>query len=76
LTQAGITMVNCEIGFGVRVLIDEGLRLEGIQEQYDLVIMKTTQNEAFIALLQDILQTESFRNELEALGGNGRIFNI
>ena len=30
LTQPGITMVNREKGSGVRVLIDENLRLEGI----------------------------------------------
>ncbi|MEK5036673.1 helix-turn-helix transcriptional regulator [Sporosarcina sp. FSL K6-3457] len=40
-----------------------------IQEHYDLVIMKTPQNTALIELLQNIVQSESFQNELEAIGG-------
>ncbi len=40
-----------------------------IKEHYDLVIMKTPQNEEFIKLLQGILQSDSFQKELEAIGG-------
>lgn len=117
LTKPGIRMVNREKGSGVRVLIDENLRLAGIasrdikgyaieesshigvaskvvsgqadvgvgiektarlvdvdfipiiQEQYDIVVMKTPRNEAIIQLLQDILQSEAFQKEVEAIGG-------
>ncbi|WP_203247905.1 substrate-binding domain-containing protein [Sporosarcina beigongshangi] len=40
-----------------------------IQEHYDLVIMKAAQNTEFIELLQSIVQSESFKNELAAIGG-------
>ncbi|WP_342507034.1 helix-turn-helix transcriptional regulator [Sporosarcina sp. FSL K6-2383] len=40
-----------------------------IQEHYDLVIMKTPKNAEFIEQLQSIVQSESFQNELEAIGG-------
>lgn len=117
LTRPGITMVNREKGAGVRVLIDENLRLAGIspsdikgydteesnhigvaskvisgqadvgvgiektarlvgvdfipiiQEDYDLVIRKTSQNAMFIETLQNILRSADLRNELEAIGG-------
>lgn len=40
-----------------------------MKEQYDLVIMKTPENTAFIELLQGIVQSDSFQSELEAIGG-------
>ncbi len=117
LARPDIQMVNREKGSGVRVLIDENLRLAGIspstikgydmeesnhigvatkvlsgqadvgigiektarlvgvdfipiiQESYDLVIRKTSENSALIAILQNVLQSDALRNELEAIGG-------
>ena len=40
-----------------------------IQEQYDLVIMKTPDNTAFIELLQSIVQSDAFQSEIGAIGG-------
>ncbi|MFJ7935142.1 substrate-binding domain-containing protein [Sporosarcina sp. NPDC096371] len=40
-----------------------------MKEHYDLVIMKTPENTAFIELLQSIVQSDSFQSELEAIGG-------
>ena len=117
LTKPGITMVNREKGSGVRVLIDEKFRIEGIspqhvlgyevevlnhigvaskvasekadvgigtektahlvdvdfipliQEQYDLVILKTPQNEGLINLITHILHSDSFQKEIQSIGG-------
>jgi len=110
-------MVNREKGSGVRVLIDEKFRIEGIspqhvfgyevevlnhigvaskvaseeadvgigtektahlvdvdfipliQEQYDLVILKTPQNEGLINLITHILHSDSFQKEIQSIGG-------
>ncbi|WP_318616114.1 helix-turn-helix transcriptional regulator [Sporosarcina sp. YIM B06819] len=40
-----------------------------MKEHYDLVIMKTAQNAEFIELLQDIVHSDAFQNELGAIGG-------
>ncbi|HJF31637.1 MAG TPA: helix-turn-helix transcriptional regulator [Sporosarcina psychrophila] len=117
LTKPGITMINREKGSGVRVLIDEKFRVEGIspyrvngyeseelnhigvaskvaggdadvgigiekaarlvdvdfipliEERYDLVILKTEQNEGLIDLLTRILQSDSFQKEIKSIGG-------
>lgn len=117
LKNPDITMVNRETGSGVRVLVDEMLRKEGIsprsingydqiesnhigvagkvksrqadvgvgiektarlvgvdfipiiQEQYDLVLLKTPQNKGFVERLREILQSSAFTKELDAIGG-------
>ena len=40
-----------------------------IQEHYDLVIMKSPDNTAFIELLQNIVQSDAFQSEIGAIGG-------
>ena len=40
-----------------------------IKEHYDLVIMKSPDNTAFIELLQSIVQSDAFQNEIGAIGG-------
>lgn len=40
-----------------------------MKEHYDLVIMKSPENTTFIELLQGIVQSDSFQNELGAIGG-------
>lgn len=40
-----------------------------IQEHYDLVIMKSPDNTAFIELLQGIVQSDAFQSEIGAIGG-------
>ncbi|MBN6189048.1 helix-turn-helix transcriptional regulator [Aneurinibacillus sp. BA2021] len=117
LTRPDVRFVNREKGAGVRVLLDEQLRLHGIQphavtgytheeanhlgvagavargeadaglgsekiaaimhvdfiplieEQYDLVLLKSPENEPLRRLLLDILHSSSFRDELAAIGG-------
>lgn len=40
-----------------------------VKEQYDLVLMKSPENTAFIELLQDIVQSDAFQSEISAIGG-------
>lgn len=40
-----------------------------IKEHYDLVIMKSPDNTAFIELLQSIVQSDAFQSEIGAIGG-------
>lgn len=40
-----------------------------IEEQYDLVLLKSPENEPLRRLLLDILHSSSFRDELAAIGG-------
>lgn len=40
-----------------------------VKERYDLVILKKAENEKLIALVLDILRSESFQKELGAIGG-------
>jgi len=40
-----------------------------VRERYDLVILKKQENEQLIALVLDLLRSELFRKELEAIGG-------
>ena len=40
-----------------------------MKEQYDLVILKNKENEELIEVVKDILQSEEFHNELNAIGG-------
>ncbi|WP_312108838.1 helix-turn-helix transcriptional regulator [Brevibacillus reuszeri] len=40
-----------------------------IRESYDLVIMKTKENESLIRYIVEVLQSASFQKELEAIGG-------
>ncbi len=117
LSRPDIRMVNREKGSGVRVLVDEKLRMEGIsaqqvsgyaveetnhigvaskvangeadvgigmekaahivgvdfipliKERYDLVILKTPQNDELIDRLREIVQSDAFQKELKAVGG-------
>lgn len=113
-----ITMINREPGAGARILLDEQLRLHGIdkskvngyanevtshidvastvasgqadvgigtwhaanmanidfvpmiEEYYDLVILKTKENEELIRTVLSVIQTTDFQNALQALGYN------
>ena len=117
LSQSSIRFVNREKGSGIRVLVDEQLRIQKLnkerisgyeweesnhlgvatqvangkadvgvgsekfsqivnvdfipimKEQYDLVILKNKENEELIEVVKDILQSEEFHNELNAIGG-------
>ena len=117
LSTPGLRLVNREKGSGARVLLDEQLRLAGIEraairgyddeelnhmavatriasgqadvgvgiektarlidvdfiplidEQYDLVLKKTTDNEPLRSLLIETLNSDSFRGKLAAIGG-------
>ena len=117
LQRLGIRLVNREIGSGARVLLDEQLRLAGIngssisgyedeelnhmavaarvasgqadagvgiektarlidvdfvpliQEQYDLVLIKTKENEKLRELIINTLNSISFKEKLTAIGG-------
>ncbi|MFD0769445.1 substrate-binding domain-containing protein [Bacillus sp. CGMCC 1.60114] len=117
LCDASIQFVNRERGSGIRVLVDEQLRINGIskksivgydweesnhigvasqvangkadvgigaekvarivnvdfvpliQERYDLVILKTEENNALIETVKEVLQSSELQNELRAIGG-------
>ena len=117
LQRLGMRLVNREIGSGARVLLDEQLRLAGIngssisgyedeelnhmavaarvasgqadagvgiektarlidvdfvpliQEQYDLVLIKTKENEKLRELIINTLNSTSFKEKLKAIGG-------
>lgn len=117
LGRSDVVIVNREKGAGVRVLLDEQLRLHGLspsairgyereetshlsvasavaagladvgigtekvarmagvefiplmKEQYDVVMLRTRENEPLIAAVLNVLRSDSFRTELEALGG-------
>ncbi|BBW95329.1 substrate-binding domain-containing protein [Geobacillus icigianus] len=40
-----------------------------VNEQYDVVMLRTAENEPLIAAVLNVLRSDSFRTELEALGG-------
>ncbi|MGN7403385.1 substrate-binding domain-containing protein [Cytobacillus praedii] len=40
-----------------------------VNERYDLVLLKTIKNEGLIKKIQEILRSEDFQSDLEALGG-------
>lgn len=116
LTQPGLRLINREKGSGARVLLDEQLRMHGIQpqqlvgysdersnhlavatkvasgeadvgigiekaasmvdlvdfiplmnERYDLVMMKNTDNIGWIGSIMDILQSDEYKRELRAI---------
>ncbi|MCU5354714.1 MULTISPECIES: substrate-binding domain-containing protein [Bacillus cereus group] len=117
ISGSTIKFVNREKGSGIRVLVDEQLRIRKLnkadisgyeweesnhlgvatqvangkadvgvgsekfsqivnvdfipimKEQYDLVILKNKENEELIEVVKDILQSEEFHNELNAIGG-------
>ncbi|RKD25019.1 hypothetical protein BEP19_04105 [Ammoniphilus oxalaticus] len=117
LTKANARIVNREKGSGVRILLDEKLRIEGIspdrikgydmeetnhvgvatriandhadvgigiektaqmvgidfipmiEERYDLVILKTAENQPFIRALLEVIRSDAFQQEINALGG-------
>ncbi|MGR0331233.1 substrate-binding domain-containing protein [Bacillus cereus] len=117
ISGSTIKFVNREKGSGIRVLVDEQLRIQKLnkadisgyeweesnhlgvatqvangkadvgvgsekfsqivnvdfipimKEQYDLVILKNKENEELIEVVKDILQSEEFHNELNAIGG-------
>lgn len=117
LCDASIQFVNRERGSGIRVFVDEQLRINGIskksivgydweesnhigvasqvangkadvgigaekvarivnvdfvpliQERYDLVILKTEENNALIETVKEVLQSSELQNELRAIGG-------
>lgn len=119
LKKQGLRMVNREKGSGARVLLEEQLRLHGIQaqqligydleesnhlavagkvasgeadvgigiekaasivgnsisfipliqERYDLVLIKKSDNQMWLDSIMGILQSEAFQNELRAISG-------
>ena len=117
LKKQGVQIINREKGSGIRVLLDEKLRLAGIsprlltgyyneatnhlgvagkvaggeadvglgiqnvasivdvdfvplvKERYDLVMLKLPQNKQWIETIKQVLQSESFKNELGAISG-------
>jgi len=40
-----------------------------IKERYDLVMLKTAENKEFMQYLMDVLQSESFQQEIQTIGG-------
>ncbi|QTD42032.1 helix-turn-helix transcriptional regulator [Sporosarcina sp. Te-1] len=68
---AKVAAGKADVGVG----IEKAAQLTGvdfiplIQEQYDIVLFKTEENVRLRESLQAILQSMSFRNELESLGG-------
>jgi putative molybdopterin biosynthesis protein len=62
---------EADVGVG----IEKAARIVGVEflpvirERYDLVILKTAENEELIRLVLDILRSPSFRNELATIGG-------
>ncbi|MED3663279.1 helix-turn-helix transcriptional regulator [Geobacillus stearothermophilus] len=60
-----------DVGIGT----EKVARMAGVEfiplmnEQYDVVMLRTPENESLIASVLDVLRSDSFRAELEALGG-------
>ncbi|MGN7468774.1 substrate-binding domain-containing protein [Brevibacillus sp. SAFN-007a] len=72
LAVAGVVArKEADVGVG----IEKAAQLVGVEfvpmvkERYDLVLLKTKENEAFIAAVLDILRSSLFQKELLAVGG-------
>ncbi len=72
LAVAGaVARKEADVGIG----IEKAARLVGVEflplvrERYDLVLLKNETNEKLIAHVLDILRSDAFRKELEAIGG-------
>lgn len=66
-----VAMGEADIGIG----IEKTAQIVGvdfipiIEERYDLVMLKTPENEEFMKFLMDILQSDSFQQEIQTIGG-------
>lgn len=72
LAVAGVVArKEADVGVG----IEKAARLVGVEfvpvvkERYDLVMLKTKENEALLAAVLDILRSAAFQKEMEAVGG-------
>lgn len=72
LAVAGVVArKEADVGIG----IEKAASLVGVdflpvvRESYDLVVMKTKENESLIRYIVEVLQSASFQKELEAIGG-------
>ncbi|KZE44794.1 hypothetical protein AV540_23380 [Brevibacillus parabrevis] len=72
LAVAGVVArKEADVGVG----IEKAARMVGVEfvplikERYDLVILKTEENEALLKTVMDILHSAAFSKELEAVGG-------
>ena len=61
-----------DVGVGIEKaskLVDRIDFIPLVNERYDLVILKTSENKPLIKQIKEILNSDSFRSDLEALGG-------
>jgi putative molybdopterin biosynthesis protein len=69
---AKIAAGEADVGIGTEkaaLLVGQVEFIPLIQEQYDLVMLNTPDNLAWINSLKHILQSDAFRQELQALAG-------